>query len=198
MRINLNPSINQSRPNFKASFARTSETKESLKSIAKEDPESVLRAMEALAQSSSKDIFSVTRSKDGSFKFNITNENLPKEKRNRTVEYTDREWENDFFEKIVDMPVSENTFDNVGDSGGLPYHLRGWEKYYDIDWRDGKVLKLNKQTNANFILEQMGDSKKQIEKIDEKIEKLNNTKEYYEYKQNNLLKHYALGVIDSL
>jgi len=198
MHVNLNTKINQSRPNFKASFANTPETKEALKVVAKEDPEGVLRGIEALTLSPSKDVFSVTRNRDNYSKFNIINENLPKEKRHKTVEYTNNVWKDNFFEKIVNMPVSESHYDSVGDSGGLPYHLYGWKRHYDIDWKEGKVLKLNKQSNANFILNEMNDSRREIKKIDEKIEKLNNVKEYYTDKQERLLRYYTEGVIDSL
>lgn len=200
MHVNLNTNINQSRPNFKASFANTPETKDALKTITKEDPNGVLQAIEALDQSSSKDVFSVTQGNNYS-EFNIVNETLAEGARGKIVKYD--KYKNSFFDKIVNMVVSEDKYNTVGTN--LPQHFEGWDRHYDIDWKKGETIKFNKQTNANFILEQMGDSRRQIKRIDnqikqleEQIERLEDKKTFFIKKEDNLLKHYAEGVINSL
>lgn len=76
MRVNLNPSINQSRPNFKASFSNDAETRKVINDvrITREGFANILTTHYALKDMDSNDIIGLARGEDGDYYAkNLTN-----------------------------------------------------------------------------------------------------------------------------
>lgn len=194
MQVKFNTNINQSRPNFKASFANTPETKKALKAIAKTHPYGVLEAVETLERIPDKDVFSVSQG-NAYNKFNIINETLPKGSRRKSVEFDTNQYDL-FIDKIARMPLSSGNY--VNDYLPCSRYENNLHYNYDVDLRNGILAKLNKKSNVNFISEQVELIEKEREKIEDKIVTLRDKEISLRERENDLYQRYAEDLIDSL